>query len=106
MTYHKALPPISVPRALPRDFADHGLCVEEFALALALYDAATGEVLIETLVAEAIRHWRLDDATFWQRVKFKARMMRATRRAAPVSDDAVTPPGRDQDGELGDAHRA
>lgn len=74
MTYHKALP---LPRALPSDFADHGPCVEEFALALALHDAAVGELLIEMLVGEAIRQWRLDDATFWQRVKFQARMIRA-----------------------------
>lgn len=105
MTYHKALPPVAVPRALPSDFADHGPCVEEFALALALHDAAAGELLIEMLVGEAIRQWRLDDATFWQRVKFKARMIRATRRSASGPDDAAILPAHDQDEGLRDARR-
>ena len=42
-----------------------------------MQDAATSEGLIETLATQAIRQWRLDDATFWQRVKFQARMIRA-----------------------------
>ena len=61
----------------PRDFADHGPCVEELAREFAKQDAARSEALIETLATQAIRQWRLDDATFWQRVKFQARMIRA-----------------------------
>lgn len=61
----------------PRDFTDHGPCVEELAREFARQDAATSEALIETLATQAIRQWRLDDATFWQRVKFNARMIRA-----------------------------
>ena len=66
-----------VPMPLPRDFTDHGPCVEDLARAFAMQDAATSEALIETLATQAIRQWRLDDATFWQRVKFQARMIRA-----------------------------
>ncbi|MEG3084151.1 hypothetical protein U1707_10905 [Sphingomonas sp. PB2P12] len=61
----------------PRDFADHGPCVEELAREFARQDAASSEALIEMLATQAIRQWRLDDATFWQRVKFQARMIRA-----------------------------
>ena len=61
----------------PRDFADHGPCVEELAREFAKQDAASSEALIEMLATQAIRQWRLDDATFWQRVKFQARMIRA-----------------------------
>ncbi len=62
----------------PRDFTDHGACVEDLAREFAKQDAATSEALIESLVTQAIRQWRLDDATFWQRVKFQARLVRAT----------------------------
>jgi hypothetical protein len=65
----------------PRDFTDHGPCVEELAREFAKQDAATSEALIETLATQAIRQWRLDDATFWQRVKFQARMIRARQGA-------------------------
>jgi len=71
------LPRQPTPMPLPRDFTDHGPCVEDLARAFAAQDAATSEALIETLATQAIRQWRLDDATFWQRVKFQARMIRA-----------------------------
>ncbi|TCP73082.1 hypothetical protein [Sphingomonas sp. PP-CE-1G-424] len=80
--------PMSMPMPMPsptimppRDFTDHGPCVEELAREFAKQDAATSEALIETLATQAIRQWRLDDATFWQRVKFQARMIRARQGA-------------------------
>ena len=74
--------PIMTP---PRDFADHGPCVEELAREFAKQDAASSEALIETLATQAIRQWRLDDATFWQRVKFQARMIRAQTTAGTIA---------------------
>lgn len=70
-------PSQATPMTPPRDFTDHGPCVEELAREFAKQDPATSEALIETLATQAIRQWRLDDATFWQRVKFQARMIRA-----------------------------
>ncbi|MBE2993420.1 hypothetical protein IFR23_15550 [Sphingomonas sp. CFBP 13603] len=79
------MPSQPTPMPLPRDFTDHGPCVEDLAREFAKQDAATSEALIETLATQAIRQWRLDDATFWQRVKFQARMIRAqTGAGAPV----------------------
>ena len=80
------MPSQPTPMPLPRDFTDHGPCVEDLARAFAAQDAATSEALIETLATQAIRQWRLDDATFWQRVKFQARMIRARHGSgAPIS---------------------
>ncbi len=64
--------------APPRDFTDHGSSVEELAREFAQHDAVTSEALIASMVTQAIQQWRLDDATFWQRVKFQARLIRAT----------------------------
>ncbi|MGA1798300.1 hypothetical protein VH567_05915 [Sphingomonas sp. 4RDLI-65] len=71
------MPSQAPPMTPPRDFTDHGPCVEDLAREFAKQDAAASEALIETLATQAIRQWRLDDATFWQRVKFQARMIRA-----------------------------
>ncbi len=76
------MPSQPIPMPLPRDFTDHGPCVEELAREFAKQDATTSEALIETLATQAIRQWRLDDATFWQRVKFQARMIRAQEGSA------------------------
>lgn len=73
------LPPRSAASPQPpRDCTDHGVDIEELAIEFARQDAALAESLIETLVTQAVRQWRLDDATFWQRVKFHARLIRAT----------------------------
>ncbi|WP_380783174.1 hypothetical protein [Sphingomonas sp. R86520] len=79
--------PMSVPNQpqpmiLPRDFTDHGPSVEDLAREFAKQDVAASEALIEKLATQAIRQWRLDDATFWQRVKFQARMFRAQASSA------------------------
>ncbi len=78
-------PSQAAPMMPPRDFTDHGPCVEELAREFARQDAATSEALIETLATQAIRQWRLDDATFWQRVKFQARMIRAQNGAGAAT---------------------
>ena len=38
------------------------------------------EATIDAFVAGAIAAWRLEDATYWQRVKFRARLIRTMRR--------------------------
>ena len=57
--------------------ADQVAALEELAASFALRDRQESEELIESFCCEAIRQWRLKDATFWQRVKFRARMLRA-----------------------------
>ena len=57
--------------------ADQAAALEELAASFALRDREESEELIESFCCEAIRQWRLKDATFWQRVKFRARLLRA-----------------------------
>ncbi|MEG3088962.1 hypothetical protein [Sphingomonas sp. PB4P5] len=61
--------------------ADGGTALNEFAAAFALRSVGETDVMIEALSSEAIRQWRLADATFWQRVRFRARHLRATSPA-------------------------
>ena len=49
----------------------------------AAMSAGEAETLIDTYVVQAISEWRVTDATFWQRVKFRSRMIRATARIQP-----------------------
>jgi hypothetical protein len=42
--------------------------------------AGEAEALIDAYVVQAIGEWRVTDATFWQRVKFRSRMLRAAAR--------------------------
>lgn len=61
--------------------------LETEAIAFAQGDAAEAETLLARLAGDAIRCWRLDEATFWQRVKFRARLIRAaTARDATARD--------------------
>ena len=46
--------------------------------------AGEAERLIEAYVVQAVSQWRVADATFWQRVKFRARLIRATARGREV----------------------
>lgn len=55
--------------------------------ALARGDA---EALIDDLIAAAVREWRVADATFWQRVKFRSRMIRTVR----IHKDPILHPGK------------
>lgn len=61
----------------PTDGAGQSGSLDELAAAFALRPAVEAEELIESFCADAVRQWRLHDATFWQRVKFRARMLRA-----------------------------
>lgn len=54
-----------------------GRALEDEALAFARGDPEEAEMLLAQLAANAIGRWQLDEATFWQRVKFRARMIRA-----------------------------
>jgi hypothetical protein len=62
--------------------ADQGAALDEFAAAFAERSVAETEVLIGALSNAAIAQWRLTDAMFWQRVRFRARRIRA---GAPLS---------------------
>ena len=57
--------------------ADQAAALDGLAAAFAVRSAAEADAVIEALSAEAIRLWRLNDAMFWQRVKFRARRLRA-----------------------------
>lgn len=41
------------------------------------------EAAIDIQVADAIREWRISDATFWQRIKFRSRMIRTVAAHHP-----------------------
>ncbi|WP_267378148.1 MULTISPECIES: hypothetical protein [unclassified Sphingomonas] len=72
------LPSLSAPHRIT-DRAD----LERLAVEFAAMTPGAAEELIDSLAAQAIARWRLDDATMWQRVKFRARMIRATARSLP-----------------------
>jgi len=58
--------------------------LEDAARRFAAMPQAEAETVIDLHVAEALRAWRVADATVWQRVKFRSRMIRtadAHRRA-------------------------
>ncbi|KQS03810.1 hypothetical protein ASG11_05765 [Sphingomonas sp. Leaf357] len=56
---------------------EQAAALDQFAASFALNDQVESELLITAFCTEAIRQWRLNDATFWQRVKFRARLLRA-----------------------------
>lgn len=56
---------------------EQAAALEQLAASFALNDQTESETLITAFCTEAIRQWRLNDATFWQRVKFRARLLRA-----------------------------
>lgn len=64
-------------KPFPSDGANRAGSLDELAASFALRPVDEAEELIESFCAEAVRQWRLQDATFWQRVKFRARMLRA-----------------------------
>jgi hypothetical protein len=65
---------------LPRNCRDHGNDVTVVARIFVTHDEAKAEALIATLIAEALDGWLLDDATFWQRVRYRTRQLRAQAR--------------------------
>lgn len=72
--------------AIPLPPTAHGarrVALDYDARQLADLDPVEAEATIDALVADAIATWRLTDATYWQRVKFRARLLRSMRRAEP-----------------------
>ncbi|MEH3159835.1 MAG: hypothetical protein PGN08_13435 [Sphingomonas taxi] len=53
--------------------------LEPMARHCAALDPAAAEALIDQQAALAIREWRLADATFWQRVRYRSRLLRSAR---------------------------
>lgn len=62
-------------RSLPAGMAQADLEAE--ALLFARGDRVRAEARLARLAQAAVAAWRLDDAIFWQRVKFRARQVRA-----------------------------
>jgi len=50
---------------------------DEISSEFASGDAEASDAMLDLLTGDAIKEWRLQDATFWQRVKFRSRMLRA-----------------------------
>ena len=48
-----------------------------YAGQLARHSPEEAEAIVDWLVTRAVRRWTLDEATFWQRVRYQARMLRA-----------------------------
>lgn len=69
----------------------------------AVLDPTAAEATIDAYVAGAIAAWRLEDATYWQRVKFRARMIRTMRRnevpSAPLEAISLPTDGMTDGGE-------
>jgi hypothetical protein len=51
--------------------------LEEISRDYAAVPAHISDAELDSLTDEAISQWRLQDGTFWQRVKFRSRMIRA-----------------------------
>ena len=68
--------------------------LEDAAEHFADMEPIEAEATIDAFVAGAIAAWRLEDATYWQRVKFRARLIRTMRRteAHPVPTEAISLP--------------
>jgi hypothetical protein len=50
-------------------------------------DEEESDALLDLLTGDAIKERRLQDATFWQRVKFRSRMLRASDAGAQRKPD-------------------
>lgn len=65
------------------------LDLEPLAQRFAAMEPDAAECAIDAQVAIAIREWRISDATFWQRIKFRSRMIRtATAHLPPLPNKA------------------
>ena len=77
------LPPASLPP--PATAALVAPLNRDLETTAARYAAAAPEIAeleLTMLTDRAIAAWRLEEAAFWQRVKFRARMLRARARGA------------------------
>ena len=64
--------------------------LEALARRYAALPRVDAETLIDAQVSTAIREWRVTDATFWQRVKFRSRMIRtAAPRSTAFAQDST-----------------
>ncbi len=72
------------------------VALDDAAERFADLDPVEAEATIDAFVAGAIAAWRLEDATYWQRVKFRARLIRTMRRTeakTALSEAISLPPG-------------
>jgi hypothetical protein len=60
--------------------------LEVVSRAYARENEASSDALLDSLTDAAIRSLKLQDATFWQRVKFRSRMIRAATEGALAGD--------------------
>lgn len=60
--------------------------LEVVSRAYARETQASSDALLDSLTDAAIRELKLQDATFWQRVKFRSRMIRAAAGGDQTSD--------------------
>lgn len=74
-----AVPVATAPAAISNANASPLLIgLEAAAVRFAAMDRLEADAVIDAHVAVAIREWRIADATLWQRVKFRSRMVRST----------------------------
>jgi hypothetical protein len=75
----------AVPPAPPLD-------LEVIARRFAAMERDAAEIMIDAQVATAIREWRISDATFWQRIRFRSRMIRTAtaHRQGPSAPSPAT----------------
>lgn len=60
----------------------HGADLERIAADLAQAPDEPSDAALDWLIERALRCWHLADATFWQRVKFRTRLLRALANSA------------------------
>ena len=60
--------------------------LEVVSRAYARETEASSDALLDSLTDAAIKELKLQDATFWQRVKFRSRMIRAAARGDQDGD--------------------
>ena len=79
--------PPRVPSGLPGEPLDCNNWLEATAQQFAdIADGDACESLLTCLTEQAISAWRLNDATLWQRVKYRVRMIRAQRGDQPAPE--------------------
>ena len=83
MTISRPSTPVATVNAL---VAPASRKLEATAARHAHLDAEASERELAMLTERAILAWRLEEAAFWQRVKFRARMLRARARGAGGGD--------------------
>lgn len=75
MTFHSAAGP------------GRGPVLDQLARQFATLPAAAADSILDAHIEEAVRQWRLDDATHWQKIKYKARWIRGLARRAQAEQE-------------------